>query len=308
MGTGYPCPERANPGQRVRPAQRSGWLNLRVTSVDQFAYGWITPALALAMSMLGGLLGTFLTSRSRAFTGARRTRWLTLAALAIGGSGTWVPHFMAMLGVDVPETVVRYDILTTALGFGIAVVVYCLGLYLVGFGPPSVGKILPAGVLTGIGLTAVYATGPLSMRVAGVVAFDPRTLLIGLGAAIVSAIVTLWCVSVVRGLPSMVCATVIMSFAVGSTHYIVMAALRVTPAPTTAAVPGVTLFAMLAPVCVLACVLLAGLAYSTVGFTVRQDTAREEALLSQARDMYSLATFARGRERDRGEPAVPSHR
>ncbi|MFI5912774.1 MHYT domain-containing protein [Dactylosporangium sp. NPDC051541] len=279
-----------------------------MTSVEQFSYGWITPALALAMSMLGGLLGSFLTSRSRAFTGRRRAGWLTLSALAIGGTGTWVPHFMAMLGVDVPETVVRYDIATTALGFGIAVVVYCLGLYLVGFGPASAGKILPAGVLTGIGLAAVYATGPLSMRVAGVVGFDARTLLIGLAAAIVSAIVTLWCVSVVRGTAAMISASVLMSLAVGSTHYIVMAALRVTPAPTTGAVPGATLFEMLAPVCVLSCLLLAGLAYSTVGFTVRQDTAREEALLSQARDMYSLATFARGRERDRGEPAVPSHR
>jgi NO-binding membrane sensor protein with MHYT domain len=281
---------------------------MAVHSVEQFAYGWITPALALAMSMLGCLLGTFLTSRSRAFTGGRRAGWLTLAAVAIGGPGTWVPHFMALLGVDVPETLVRYDLLTMALGFGIAVVVYCLGLYLVGFGPASASKIMPAGVLTGIGLTAVYATGPLAMRVAGSASFDARTLLIATGAAIVSAMVTLWCASVVRGTAAMISAAVIMSLAAVSTHYIVMAALRVDPAPTTTAVPGVTLFSMLAPVCVLACLLLAALAYSTVGFTVRQDTAREAALLSQARDMYSLATLARSRERDRGSAAVPSHR
>jgi NO-binding membrane sensor protein with MHYT domain len=285
-----------------------------VDSVEQFAYGWITPALALAMSALGCLLGTFLTSRSRAFTGGRRARWLTLSALAVGGTGTWVPHFMAMLGVDVPDTVVRYDIQTTALGFGIAVVVYCLGLYIVGYGRPSAWKILPAGVLTGIGLTAVYATGPLSMRVAGTIAYDAPTVLAAAAAAIIGAIVTLWCASVVRGTGAILCAAVIMALAVCSTHYLVMAALRVQPAPTAAEVPGVTLFAMLAPVCVLACLALAGLAYSTVGFTVRQDTAREEALLSRARDMYSIATLARAaehrrkREKDRGVAAVPSHR
>ncbi|WP_433608622.1 MHYT domain-containing protein [Dactylosporangium sp. CA-139114] len=286
-----------------------------MTSVEQFAYGWITPALALAMSMLGCLLGTFLTSRSRASTGGSRARWLTLSALAIGGTGSWVPHFMAMLGVDVPGTDVRYDIPITVLGFGIAVVVYCLGLYIVGWGRPSAWKVLPAGVLTGIGLTAVYATGPMSMRIAGIIAYDAPTLLVAAVAAIVGATVTLWCASVVRGTTAMFCASVIMALAVCSTHYMVMAALRVQPAPGGAEVTGGTLFTLLAPVCVAATLVLAGLAYSTVGFTVRQDTAREEALLRRARDMYSVATLRRAaehrrqeREGDRGRAAVPSHR
>ncbi|WP_432975719.1 MHYT domain-containing protein [Dactylosporangium sp. CA-233914] len=286
-----------------------------MSTVEQFAYGWLTPALALAMSILGCLLGTYLAGRSRASTGASRARWLTLSAVAIGAEGTWVPHFMAMLGVDVPQTVVRYDILTTALGLGIAMVVYCLGLYIVGYGRPGAWKLLPAGVLTGLGLTTVYATGPMSMRVAGIVEYEPRTLLVAAVAAIVGASVTLWCACVVRGTAAMLCASVIMALAVCSTHYAVMAAVRVQPAAATAEVPGVSLFAMLAPVCVLACLLLSGLAYCTVGFTVRQDTATEEALLRRARDMYSVATLARAcanrhreTERDRGIAAVPSHR
>jgi NO-binding membrane sensor protein with MHYT domain len=285
-----------------------------VTAVEQFAFGWITPVLALVLSMLGCLLGTFLTCRSRAFTGAGRARWLTVSAVAIGGTGTWLPHYMAMLGVDVPDSVVRYDIATTALGLGIAVVVYCLGLYIVGFGRPSAWKIVPAGVLTGVGVMAVYATGPLAMRVAGTVWYDPRTVLVAAAAAIVGSTVTLWCVCVVRGGPAMLCAAAIMAVAVCCADYTVMAAVRVQPAPLAAPVSGVTTFDMLTPVCVLACVLVSGLAYSTVGFSVRQDTAREEALLRRARDMYSVATLARAaehrrrreRERDRGVATVPS--
>ncbi|MER7005732.1 MHYT domain-containing protein [Dactylosporangium sp. NPDC000555] len=269
--------------------------------MEQFAYGWITPALALVLSILGCLLGTYLAGRSRASTGGSRARWLTLSAVAIGGTGTWVPHFMAMLGVDVPDTVVRYDIATMALGLGIAVAVYCPGLYIVGFGRPSAWKILPAGVLTGLGLTAVHVTGPLAMRVAGTVTYDPHTLLVAADTAIVGATVTLWCASVVRGRPAMLCAAVTMALAVCSTHYTVMAAVRVQPAPIGAQVPGVTLFALLTPVCVLACLLLSGLAYSTVGFSVRQDTATEEALLRRARDMYSMATLARAGEHRRRE-------
>ncbi|GAA2370802.1 MHYT domain-containing protein [Dactylosporangium salmoneum] len=282
-----------------------------MTAVEQFAYGWITPTLALALAFLGCLLGTFLASRSRASSGGSRARWLTLSAVAIGGTGTWVPHFMAMLGLDVPVGAVRYDVATTALGLGIAVIVYCLGLYVAGFGRPSPWKILPAGLFTGLGLVAVYATGPLSMRLTGRIEYEPWILMAAAAAAIVGATVTLWCAAVIRGTGAMVCAATIMAITVCSTHYAVMASVRIEPAPPAEPVSGVTLFAMLVPVCVLAGVLLSALAYSTVGFTVRQDTATEEALLRRARDMYSVATLARAHrhrnaERDRDVAAVPS--
>lgn len=276
----------------------------------------MTPVLALVLSFLGCLLGTFLTSRSRASTAGRRAGWLTVSAVAIGGSGTWVPHYMAMLGADVPDTVLRYDLGITALGLGISVVAYCLGLYLVGFGRPSAWKIIPAGVLTGLGLAAVHATGPLAMRVAGTVGYDPRTLLVAAGGSIVGAVVTLWCASVVRGTAAMLCAAVLMALAACSAHYTVMAAVRIDPTPVTTAVPGVTLFSMLTPVCVLACVLLCGLAFCTVAFSVRPDTAKEAALVRRAQEMYGVATLVRAaehrhrrkreRERDRGVATVPS--
>jgi NO-binding membrane sensor protein with MHYT domain len=283
-----------------------------VTAVEQFAYGLITPALALFLSFLGCLLGTFLTSRSRACPGGRRAGWLTVSAVAIGGSGTWVPDFMAMLGVEVPDTVVRYDIAILALGLGISVAVYCLGLYIVGFGRPRAWKIIPAGVLTGIGLTAVHATGPLAMRVAGTVGYDPDVLLVAVGASVVGATVTLWCASVIRGTAAMLCAAAIMAFAACCTHYTVMAAVRVDPTPVVTGVPGVSLFALLTPACMLACVLLSVVACSTVAFTVRQDTATETALLRQARAMHTVAKLAsagghrRQREGDRGVATAPS--
>jgi len=285
-----------------------------VTSVEHFAYGWITPALAFVLSALGCLLGVYLTSRSRASSGGSRARWLTLSAVAVGGSGTWIPHFMALLGADVPNSVVRYDLAITGLGLGISVVAYCLGLYIAGFGRPSAAKIIPAGLLTGLGLTAVYATGPLAMRVAGVVEYDPRILLMAVGASIISATVTLWCAVVIRGTGAMLCAAVIMALAVLSTHYTVMAAVRVELVPVPDVVSGVSLFALLTPVCILACLLLSILAYSTVGFSVRQNTAKEEALLRRARDMYSVATLARAahshrkRQRDRDIATAPSQR
>lgn len=279
-------------------------------SVEHFAYGAITPALALALSFLGCLLGVFIAARSRASSGGSRARWLTLSAIAIGGAGTWVPHFMALLGTDVPNSVVRYDVPITALGFGIAVVVYCLGLYIVGFGRPSLWKILPAGIITGLGVGAVYSTAPLAMRVAGIVGYDPATAIAALAAAVVGATVTLWCVSTVRGNKALVVAAAIMAVAACSTHYTVMAAVRLDVVPGIGDVRGAAPLELLTPVCVLACLLLSVLAYTTVGFSVRQNTATEDELLRRARDMYSVATLhraaaARHEERDRGSAAVP---
>ncbi|GAB3857614.1 MHYT domain-containing protein [Dactylosporangium cerinum] len=278
--------------------------------MEHFAYGAITPALALTLSFLGCLLGVFIAARSRASSGGSRARWLTLSAVAIGGAGTWVPHFMALLGTDVPNSVVRYDVPITALGFGIAVVVYCLGLYIVGFGRPSLWKVVPTGIVTGLGLTAVYSTAPLAMRLAGTVGYDPATAVAATVAAVVGATVTLWCVSTVRGNKALAVAAAIMAVAACSTHYTVLSAVRVQAAPITAEIRGTSPLELLTPVCVLACLLLSVLAYATVGFSVRQNTASEEELLRRARDMYSIATLhraaaARHEERDRGKAAVP---
>src|SRR3569833_1697492 len=77
----------------------------RVNQVHHFTYGWITPAFAFAMSVLGSLLGLVSTARARAATDRRRRAWLlVLAAWAIGGTGIWVVHFMAMIGFSVPSS------------------------------------------------------------------------------------------------------------------------------------------------------------------------------------------------------------
>ena len=48
--------------------------------------------------------------------------WLSLAAVAIGGTGIWTMHFVAMLGFSVVGTPIRYDVGLTAASALIAVV------------------------------------------------------------------------------------------------------------------------------------------------------------------------------------------
>ena len=79
--------------------------------LHHFTYGPITPIFAYAMSFLGSLLGLVSTARARAATDTRRRAWLLiLAAWAIGGTGIWVMHFMAMIGFSVTGSTLRYDV------------------------------------------------------------------------------------------------------------------------------------------------------------------------------------------------------
>lgn len=278
-----------------------------MTEVHHFAYGWISPALAYGLSFFGYLFGLVLAARARGSSGPSRARWLTLAAVAIGGLGIWASHFMALLGFDVVETMLRYDATVTALGFGIAIVVTCLGVYLVGFGRPSAWKVIVAGLYTGVGLVMVHWTGVLAMRLSGRVSYDPRLAAIGLGVGVLTATIGLWFVMVIRGGAATVFAAMIMAVSACSTHYLVMSAIRVEL--TDAGIDGtagVNPFVLLAPVCLLATLMISGLAYSTVGFSVQPNTAKEEALLARARAMYTAASLLRSQHRGRAGQLVTS--
>jgi hypothetical protein len=54
---------------------------------------------------------------------------------------------------------------------------------------------------------------------------------------------------------------------------------------------GMGAFELLAPIAVLACVMISCLAYATVGFSVRLENAQEEAMLARARELYEAAAM-----------------
>jgi NO-binding membrane sensor protein with MHYT domain len=265
-----------------------------VAEVHHFAFGWINPVLAYVMSFMGSLLGLVLAARAREVTGARRARWLVLAAVAIGGTGIWLMHFMAMLGFDIPSTSIRYDVPVTIMSLVLAVVIVGCGLLVVGMGRPSKWKLLVGGPCTGIGVAAMHYTGMAALRMSGTLSFDPATVALSVAIAVVAATVALWFALIIRGAGATVGAALLMGVAVCSMHYTGMAAIRIKLAPeTTAPVEGVGAFVLLMPISLLACVVITALAYATVGFSVHQENQREEELLDHARDLHQAAAMIR---------------
>jgi NO-binding membrane sensor protein with MHYT domain len=264
-----------------------------VAEVHQFAFGWINPTLAYVLSFLGSLLGLVLATRARDATGGGRARWLALAAVAIGGTGIWLMHFMAMIGFDVPSTVVRYDVPMTLLSVVAAVVCVGIGLFIVGMGRPSVAKVLVGGLFTGLGVAGMHYLGMAAMRIGGEMSFDKPTVVLSIAIAVVAATVALWFALVIQGATATIGAALLMGAAVCSMHYTGMAAIRVTLAADSGAVEGVSPFVLLMPISILACVVITALAYATVGFSVHKENEREEELLDQAREVHNAAAMLR---------------
>ncbi|WP_051366814.1 MHYT domain-containing protein [Hamadaea tsunoensis] len=200
-----------------------------MAEIHQFAYGWLTPVLAVVLGFAGSLTGLTCTSRARtAASRGRRFRWLTLGTLAIGGAGVWLMHFMALLGFDVPASPLRIATGPTAASFLLALAAVGGGLFLVVNGRPRTSRIVLGGFFTGTGLIATHYIGVYAVHVAGQVSFDGPLVIASVMIAVAAATVALWCAVSVRGWRPLLITSFLMALAVAGMHYTAMAAVRVT--------------------------------------------------------------------------------
>jgi NO-binding membrane sensor protein with MHYT domain len=196
--------------------------------VNYFTYGAITLVLSYTLSVLGSLLALICTARARRIADSgRRARWLLLAAWALGGTGIWVMHFMAMIGFGVTDETIRYDPALTLASLLIAVVVVAIGLMIVGFGRPSAIKIITAGMFTGFGVAGMHYTGMAAMQVPAHVSYDRTVVVLSVVIAVVAATVALWFTVTLKRPVAIGIAGLIMGIAVNGMHYTAMYALKV---------------------------------------------------------------------------------
>jgi NO-binding membrane sensor protein with MHYT domain len=228
--------------------------------IDHFSFGAVTPTLSYTLSVLGSLLGLVCTARARLLSDPRRRgRWLILAAWAIGGTGIWVMHFMAMLGFTVSGIPIRYDLATTAASWITAIVVVGIGLFIVGYGRPNPVKIILAGIFTGSGVAAMHYTGMAAMRMPAMIHWDQTLVIASVVIAIVASTVALWfTVTLKRGF-LLVVAALVMGVAVNGMHFTGMYAMSVSPNPGAGAPRGFLPILFVAPIALFVIVVFVGL-------------------------------------------------
>jgi NO-binding membrane sensor protein with MHYT domain len=247
-----------------------------MAEIHHFTYGWITPVLAYALSVLGSVLGlTCAVHARRADSGAGRAGWLTLAAFAIGGTGIWTMHFMAMLGFGVVGTDIRYDVLETAFSALVAIVVVGVGLFIVGMGGtgrPAWWRILLGGLLAGLGVNAMHYMGMAAMRLNGVVTYDQALVAASIVIAVVAATVALWLCQTVRNGLAVFAAALVMGVAVNGMHFTGMRAMSV-ELGAHQSISGATASALIVPIVLAVIFVVVGLVYAVLAAPTEEDRA-----------------------------------
>jgi NO-binding membrane sensor protein with MHYT domain len=214
--------------------------------VNNFANGALNPAFSYVVSCVGCFLGLRCTTRARAYQGAARARWLTLAALSIGTTGIWVMHFIAMLGFAIPGETIRYNVPVTILSMVIAVAVVGIGVFIVGFSRAGNGPLLLGGTIIGLGVASMHYLGMGAVRVDASLSYNYGLVAASVIIAVIAGTAALWMALRLDSVWSTFIASLIAGVAVNGMHYTGMAAVQAQAAPglvvNTADTAGATAF------------------------------------------------------------------
>jgi NO-binding membrane sensor protein with MHYT domain len=246
-----------------------------MAEIHHLEHGWVTPTFSYLLSFLGSLLGLICAVRLRSAPSTGwRAWWLGLAAVAIGGTGIWTMHFVAMMGFSVVGSPIRYDVLTTAVSAVIAVAAVGIGLAIVSLGTRARRtRIVIGGVLTGLGVAAMHYTGMFAMRLDGEIDYAGPRVGVSIAIAVVAATVALWLTLTVRGTPAIVVSALIMGVAVNGMHFTGMSAMSVRAEEPSGNLSGASASTLLIPIGVAALFGVLGLAYALLAAPTEEDRA-----------------------------------
>ncbi len=249
-------------------------------TVHNFSYGILNPGLAYLLSCLGAFLGLRCITRARAHAGPAKAAWLIVASVAVGATGIWVMHFIAMLGFTIPGQTMLYSVPETLISMLLAVLVVGVGLFIVGYSDGGPLPILAGGVIIGIGVATMHYVGMNAMSMDDRQEYNVPLVAVSVLIAIVAGTAALWAGLRVKGLGSTIAASLVMGVAVTGMHYTGMAAMRVYPGTGTMTMSGESAESFLLP-------LLLGVSVATflmtlvIALSPSEDEIREDASLSE---------------------------
>jgi NO-binding membrane sensor protein with MHYT domain len=254
-----------------------------MAQIHHLDHGWITPTASYLLSVLGSLLGLVCAIRFRSApsTGGR-VWWLVLAAVAIGGTGIWTMHFVAMLGFSVVGLPIRYDVGLTAASAVLAVVAVGVGFAVALLGQSArTLRIVIGGLLAGLGVAAMHYTGMAAMELDGTIHYGSARVAISVVIAVVAAIVALWLALNVKGTLAILASAAIMGIAVNGMHFTGMSAMSVTPRAVDGPGTGASATGLLIPIGLAVVFGILGLVYALMAAPTDDDRAGAAYLASR---------------------------
>ncbi|SDD60957.1 MHYT domain-containing protein [Glycomyces harbinensis] len=196
--------------------------------IEHFSHGYVTLPVAFLVSMTGSALGLLMARHARRHQEpGRRLLWLSVAAFAIGGTGIWVMHFVAMLGFTVTDAELLYDPGLTALSALIAVAVVACGLFVIGLGRYTLLKLALAGLFTGAGVAAMHYTGMAAVSADVELTHRTGYVIAAVAIAVGAATTALWLSWRLEKTAAIWLAAIVMALAVNLMHYTAMLGVQI---------------------------------------------------------------------------------
>ena len=152
--------------------------------------------------------------------------WLSCGALAMG-SGIWAMHFIGMLAFSLPIEL-GYQISTTVLSLGLAVLASALALRIVCRTDLKTRHFAVGGLVMGCGIAGMHYTGMAALNMHPAISYDPAWFCVSIVIAILASTSAL-CVAfhLKRPLPHVwmlrFAASIFLGFGVVAMHYMGMA-------------------------------------------------------------------------------------
>jgi NO-binding membrane sensor protein with MHYT domain len=263
--------------------------------VYNFSQGLLNPGLGYLMSCLGSFLGLRCITRARAYTGWTRAVWLLLASVALGATGIWVMHFIAVLGFAIPGQQILYNVPVTLISLLVAVVVVAVGLFVVGYTGGGLLPVLAGGIIIGLGVATMHYVGMSAMSMQDTVRYNMTMVGVSVLIAIVAGTAALVAGLHVRSVWSSVGVSMIMGVAVTGMHYTGMAAMHLYPGGSgmtmSGHAPDSFLFPLILGVSVLTFVLALVIALSPNEEEILAD-AQLSQLLAPSADAITLRAYS----------------
>jgi NO-binding membrane sensor protein with MHYT domain len=252
--------------------------------VLNFSYGPLTPGLGYLMSCLGCFLGLRCATRAQVYEGAARIRWLVLAGVAIGTTGIWTMHFIAMLGFTIPGQQLLYNVPVTLVSMVIAVAVVVAGLLIAGLGK-GMRPLLLGGLVIGCGVAIMHYLGMAALEVPDRMRYNVPLVAASVAIAVVAGTAALIAAMRLQSLRATLGASLVMGLAVSAMHYTGIAAFNVCgvtsipgAAPGSGITPGIFLLPVILGISILALGLTIVISFAPTGAEILEERALLERI------------------------------
>ena len=188
--------------------------------VLEFTHNTWLVAASFAVALFAGFSGLSLLRGASLMPIVQRKFLVAVAAIVLGG-GIWSMHFVAMLGLQLPE-LFYYDGLITLMSALVAILMVGLALLVLHFARRTPVTITAAGCIMGAGIVAMHYIGMLGMELCGPV-FRPFGVAVALVAALALSNLAVWVAYGSRTRGHILLGTLCFAAAVVSMHFIAMA-------------------------------------------------------------------------------------